>query len=380
MTKPMNIIERLIAELCPEGVELKELGDVLDYEQPTKYLVQSTEYNDDFATPVLTAGQSFILGYTDENDGIYKASKKNPTIIFDDFTTSFHWVDFDFKVKSSAMKMLRPKKNVDAIFKFIYYAMKCIEYTPQDHARYWISKYSKFKIPTPPLAIQQEIVKILDTFTKLEAELEAELEARKKQYEYYREELLTFADDVEFKELAKVCDIADNKRKPVKSSLRVPGETPYYGANNIQDYVEGFTHDGDYVLLAEDGSASLENYSIQYAAGKFWANNHVHVIKGTNELNNRFLFHYLRSMNFIPFLSGGTRAKLTKAKMLEIKIPIPPLAEQESIVAILDKLDALVNDISDGLPAELNARRKQYGYYRDKLLAFKPLEKEYAKQ
>ena len=181
---------------------------------------------------------------------------------------------------------------------------------------------------------------------------------------------------VEFKELAKVCDIADNKRRHVKSSLRVPGETPYYGANNIQDYVEGFTHDGDYVLIAEDGSASLENYSIQYAEGKFWANNYVHVIQGKDELNNRFLFHYFRSMNFVPFLSGGTRVKLTKAKMLEIKIPIPPLAEQERIVAILDKFDALVNDISIGLPAELNARRKQYEYYRDKLLTFN----EYVKQ
>ena len=188
MTKPVNKIEKLIAQLCPEGVVFKELGELIDYEQPGDYIVNSTEYSNDFVTPVLTAGQSFILGYTDETEGIYKASNENPVIIFDDFTTSFHWVDFNFKVKSSAMKMLRPKKNAHAMFKFIYYAMKCIEYSPQDHARYWISKYSKFKIPVPPLAIQQEIVKILDTFTTLEAELEA----RKKQYEYYRGKLLTF--------------------------------------------------------------------------------------------------------------------------------------------------------------------------------------------
>ncbi len=110
MTKHQSKIEKLIVELCPQGVELKELGEVLDYEQPTKYIVKSTDYEDGHKTPVLTAGQSFILGYTKETDGIYKASKENPTIIFDDFTTSFHWVDFEFKVKSSAMKMLRPKK------------------------------------------------------------------------------------------------------------------------------------------------------------------------------------------------------------------------------------------------------------------------------
>ena len=169
---------------------------------------------------------------------------------------------------------------------------------------------------------------------------------------------------VKFKKLGEVCDIADNKRKPVRSGLRAPGKIPYYGANNIQDYVEGFTHDGDYVLIAEDGSASLENYSIQYATGKFWANNHVHVIKGNNELSNRFLFHYLRSMNFVPFLSGGTRAKLTKAKMLVIKIPLPPLAIQEVIVKILDSFTELEAE----LEAELEVRKKQYEYYRKDLM------------
>ena len=154
--------------------------------------MKSTDYNDNFDTPVLTAGQSFVLGYTNEKDGIYNASKKNPVIIFDDFTTSFHWVDFDFKVKSSAMKMLRPKKDIDFCFRFVFYSMKCIQYFTQDHARQWISKYSLFKIPIPPLPIQQEIVNILDKFTALEAELQAELDARRKQYEYYREKLLTF--------------------------------------------------------------------------------------------------------------------------------------------------------------------------------------------
>jgi type I restriction enzyme S subunit len=186
----------LIAQYCPNGVEYKKLGEVLDYEQPNKYIVKSTIYSDNHKTPVLTAGQSFILGYTNETDGIYKASKENPVIIFDDFTTSFHWVDFEFKVKSSAMKMLRPKKDVKVIFKFVYYAMRCILYSPQDHARQWISQYSTFQIPIPPLPVQQEIVNILDKFTELEAELEAkleaELEARRKQYEYYRGKLLNF--------------------------------------------------------------------------------------------------------------------------------------------------------------------------------------------
>ena len=218
MKKNQSKIEKIISELCPNGVEFLELGNILDYEQPGKYIVKSTDYNDGHKTPVLTAGQSFILGYTNEVEGIYKADKENPVIIIDDFTTSFHWVDFDFKVKSSAMKMLRPSKNAEVIFKFVYYAMRCIGYVPQDHARHWISQYSKFKIPIPPLLIQREIVKILDNFTQLEAELEAELEARKKQYEYYQGELLTFDDNVKWEALGVVCDYVDYRGKTPKKT------------------------------------------------------------------------------------------------------------------------------------------------------------------
>ena len=111
-------------------------------------------------------------------------------------------------------------------------------------------------------------------------------------------------------------EVANSGRKPVKASLRISGKTPYYGANNIQDYVEGNTHEGEFVLVAEDGTASLENYSIQYATGKFWANNHVHVVRGRSSLNSRFLYHHLCIVNFIPFLAGGDRAKLTKGKLI----------------------------------------------------------------
>ena len=106
-----NYLEKLL-----EGIELKwnQLDKVADYEQPTKYLVKSKNYSDDFDTPVLTAGKTFILGYTDEIDGIYKASK-NPVIIFDDFTTANKWVDFDFKAKSSAMKMITSKNESEVL-------------------------------------------------------------------------------------------------------------------------------------------------------------------------------------------------------------------------------------------------------------------------
>lgn len=190
----MSKLQELIKKLCPNGVEYKKLGDILDYEQPTKYIVENTQYDKSYDIPVLTAGQTFILGYTNEKFGIYIASKENPTIIFDDFTTAFHWVDFDFKVKSSAMKMLRSKETFEGLFKYVFYAMKCIKYEAIDHSRQWISKYSQFEIPVPPLEVQTEIVSILDRFADYAAELQAELQARQEQYEYYRDKLLSFSD------------------------------------------------------------------------------------------------------------------------------------------------------------------------------------------
>ncbi|MFA5630032.1 MAG: restriction endonuclease subunit S [Porticoccaceae bacterium] len=175
-------------------------------------------------------------------------------------------------------------------------------------------------------------------------------------------------------------DIANSGRKPVKASLRIPGPTPYYGANNIQDHVGGHTHEGEFVLIAEDGSASLENYSIQYATGKFWANNHVHVVRGLSGVDTRFMYHYLRTVDFVPFLTGGGRAKLTKGKLTEIPVPIPcpenpkkSLEIQAEIARILDAFTAMTAELT----AELSTRQQQYNYYRDKLLSFEEDEVEW---
>ncbi|MFZ7309345.1 restriction endonuclease subunit S [Comamonas jiangduensis] len=180
---------------------------------------------------------------------------------------------------------------------------------------------------------------------------------------------------VEWKSLGdeKYFEIANSGRKPVKASLRESGSIPYYGANNIQDYVKGYTHDGNFVLVAEDGSASLENYSIQYASGKFWANNHVHVLRGKDLVNTRFLFHYLSIVKFIPYLTGGVRAKLTKGSLVEIQVPIPcpdnpkkSLEIQAEIVRILDKFTALSSELS----TELSWRKKQLKHYYFELFQF----------
>ena len=177
------------------NANFKKLGDFLHYIQPTKYIVNSTNYSNDFNTPVLTAGKSFILGYTNEDSNIYIASKQKPIIIFDDFTSSFKWVDFPFKIKSSAAKIIIPR-NIDVNIRFFYYLMSNLKYTPSSHSRQWIAKYSKIIVPVPSIKEQERILKILDKFELLTQNLEKglpkEIELINKQYEYYRNKSLSF--------------------------------------------------------------------------------------------------------------------------------------------------------------------------------------------
>jgi type I restriction enzyme S subunit len=369
----MSKLDVLIAELCPDGVEYVELNEVLDYEQPTKYIVKSTNYDDSYTIPVLTAGQSFVLGYTNEDFGIYKASPDSPVIIFDDFTTSFHWVDFNFKVKSSAMKMLRSKDNEIANLRFLFHLMKNINYIPVDHSRQWIGKYSKFRIPLPPLPVQQEIVRILDNFTELTAELIAELTteltARRKQYEYYRDLLLTFGDEVPRVKLGHITTITRGVRV-VKRQLSEIGTYPVF-QNSVTPlgYYEKNNYPKNTVFVIGAGAAG----EIGYSKVDFWAADDCFCLTCSDILQSRFLYYALLCQKDY-LLSRVRRAsvpRLARSVIEELKIPVPPLEEQERIVAILDRIDDLCNDLTSGIPAEIEARQKQYEYYRDKLLTFK---------
>lgn len=162
------------------------LEDLLSYEQPTPYIVESTEYDDSFETPVLTAGASFILGYTDETEGVYN---QVPVIIFDDFTTASKYVNFPFKVKSSAMKILTANKEL-VLPKFIYYRMQTIKFEHSTHKRYWIQQYSKIKVAVPSLSEQKRIVnKIEELFSELDSAVET-LKKTKEQLAVYRNSII----------------------------------------------------------------------------------------------------------------------------------------------------------------------------------------------
>ena len=154
----------------PENWCVCRLEDIVDYEQPTQYIVESTNFSDEFKTPVLTAGKSFILGYTNETNGIYD---KLPTIIFDDFTTDSRFVDFPFKVKSSAMKILQVNKDIN--IRYVAYFMGITRLVGDTHKRYWISEYSKIPIPIPPKQEQDRIVQRIAEIENRLNEITAEL-------------------------------------------------------------------------------------------------------------------------------------------------------------------------------------------------------------
>ena len=166
-----------------------ELGQLLPYIQPTKYIVESTDYNNDYKTPVLTAGKTFVLGYTNEENGIYEDL---PVIIFDDFTTASKYVNFSFKVKSSAMKILKPDtKLVDP--KYIYYRMQIINIDHSTHKRYWIQQFSKIKVSIPPIEEQRRIVsRIEELFSELDSAVET-LQKTRQQLEIYRQAVYSSA-------------------------------------------------------------------------------------------------------------------------------------------------------------------------------------------
>ncbi|BBK69561.1 type I restrictionenzyme (specificity subunit) [Helicobacter pylori] len=417
----MHKIERLLQTLAPKGVEFRKLGEVLEYDQPNKYCVTSKEFDKSYPTPVLTAGKTFILGYTNEKDNIYQASKSSPVIIFDDFTTATQWVDFPFKVKSSAMKILLPK-NPTINIRFIFFYMQTIPYNISgEHTRQWISRYSKITIPIPPLEIQQEIVKILDAFTELNTELNTELKARKKQYQYYQNMLLDFKGihlnhkdakmsaktypkrlqtllqtlapkGVEFKTLEEVFEIK-NGYTPSKNNSEFweKGTIPWFRMEDIRengrilkDSIQHITPKalknkklfpknsiiisttatiGEHALLIVD---SLANQRFTFLSKK--ANCDI-------ALDMKFFFYQCfllgewckKNTN----VSGFASVDMTAFK--KYKFPIPPLEIQQEIVKILDQFSTLTTDLLAGIPAEIEARKKQYEYYREKLLAFKPL-------
>ena len=231
-------------------------------------------------------------------------------------------------------------------------------------------KFASILIPIPSLEEQTRIVGILDTFTSAIDNLKEQIAQRRKQYEYYRDQLLDLEGKpgVEMKTLPEISDNRDRVRKPITSSKRKAGNYPYYGASGIVDYVDGYIFDGDYLLISEDG-ANLVARSTPIAfsiTGKNWVNNHAHVLQFKDKATQKYVEIYLNMIDLEPWINGAAQPKLNQDNLNKISIPLPPLSEQQRIVSILDTFEASIQN----LEAQLKEREKQYEYYRNKLLTF----------
>lgn len=263
-------------------------------------------------------------------------------------------------------------------------------------ARLYNDNIAGAKVPVMPMKVQERLIHALNNFdavcNDLNIGLPAEINARQKQYEYYRDLLLTFAETgssiltdrqsiikllqyvfgyayVTLQDISQNCD---SQRKPVTRGNRSAGEYPYYGASGIVDYVDDYLFDGDYLLISEDGANLVARVTpIAFSiSGKNWVNNHAHVLKFDDAYEQRYVEIYLNGMDLSKYVSGAAQPKLNQNNLNSIPIPMPSKDEVRRIVDILDRFDKLCNNISEGIPAEIEARQKQYEYYRDSLLTF----------
>ncbi len=280
----------------------------------------------------------------------------------------------NFEIRDSLKEQLLPK--------FVFYYFFLVDEWCKQHLVIGnfpsvdVQQLISLPFPVPPLRVQARIVEILDKFTQLEAELQAELEARRKQYAYYRDQLLNFSQypplnvNIEWKMLGEVAEIgtgSSNRQDEAEN-----GVYPFYVRS--KNILRSSTYQFDETAIIIPGEGGIGDI-FHYTEGKYALHQRAYRIKvnAENELFPKFLFYYMTNA-FKPFILsrcvGATATSIRKPMLTDFPIPIPPLSEQRRIVDILDRFDTLTNSISEGLPKEIALRRKQYAYYRDALLSF----------
>ena len=358
-----------------EAWEQRKLGDIFKYEQPQAYIVTSTEYNDKNDIPVLTAGQSFILGYTDELFGIKEASANKPVVIFDDFTTSSHYVDFPFKVKSSAMKLLSLNNQSDDIH-CAYNALQNVDYVPVSHERHWISTFAKFDVLLPKSADEQKqignfLANLDNLITLHQRKYDKLVNIKKSCLEKMFPKNGSSVPEIRFAGFTEAWE--QRKLGDMGSTYTgLSGKTKDdfgHGNGKFVTYMNVFLNpvsDPDRTESVEIDSAQNE---VHYGDVFFTTSSEtpeevgmssVWLEKSENTYLNSFCFGYrpcedidpfymaymLRSeavRNKIVFLAQGiSRYNISKTGVMEIAVPIPDLPEQKRIGDYFKQLDNLI--------------------------------------
>lgn len=381
----MNKIETLIKELCPNGVEWNSINNCTRSITSPKKL-QKNQYEMSGQIPIIDQGATFIAGFSNINEYL----PHGEYVIFGDHSEHIKFVNFPFVQGADGLKILVTKKSI--IPKYLYYCFSNFYKKEKNYKRHW-SKAKETLIPIPPLEIQEEIVKILDKFTDYVTELTTELTLRQKQYNYYRDKLLSFENEVQIKKLSELATIKARigwqgltKKEYLKTGkyYLVTGTDFVKGTVNFSTchFVEEERYLQDIniqlknedVLVTKDGTLGKVAY-ITNLPGPTTLNSGVFVVrKNSDEILSRYLYHYLNSPYLMKFaqsrLTGGTIKHLNQNVIVDFPIPIPDLEKQKEIIYILDSFNSIVNSLEKGLPKEIELRQKQYEYYRDKLLTF----------
>lgn len=387
----MSRIAELIEEQCPNGVEYKPLGEIAQLVRGNG--MPKTDFTES-GVGAIHYGQIYtkfgvwaedVISYVSEEKAA-KLAKVNPGDIIitntsenlDDVCKSVAWLGDEQIVTGGHATVIKHQQNA----KFLSYYFQSVEFQKLKKKYAFGTKVidvsaknlGKIKVPVPPLKIQEEIVRILDRFTLLEAELEAELEARRKQYAFYRDSLLNFENRGGHTNVYELQDVLTIKNG--KDYKHLPnGSVPVYGSGGVMLSVSDFIYSGPSVLIPRKGSLG----NLFYVDQPFWVVDTIfYTVIDTRLVLPKYVYYYLKKLDLASLNTAGGVPSLTQSVLKKIKIPAPTLKEQVEIVEVLDRFDELVNSISSGLPAEIAARRKQYEYYRDQLLTFKELQPEAA--
>lgn len=389
----MSRIDDLIAEYCPDGVKHQTLGEIgefirgngiqkrdfrdsgfgcIHYGQIYTYYGLFADHTKSFIDPNLAEKRKkaykgdLVIATTSENE--------------EDVCKACAWLGEEPIAISGDAYIFRHHQNP----KYISYCFQSELFQSQKKKYITGTKVlrvnggamAKIHVPVPPLPVQEEIVQILDSFSSLEAELEAELEARRKQYAYYRDELLTFdRERVLVITVGELCDINRGRVMSKGYLEKHRGAYPVYSSQTANNgrfgFIDSYDYDGEYITWTTDGANAG---SVFYHDEKFSITNVCGLLRIKDSRVRAKYLKYVLDVTAKQYVNTGMgNPKLMSNVMKQIKVGIPSLAEQDRIISILDRFDKLTNDLSSGLPAEIEARRKQYEYYRDRLLSFDEL-------
>lgn len=398
----MKNLETLIQKLCPDGVEFVKIGDFCIRNKGISITAAKMKEINKAGAPVRIFAAGNTKADVEYEDIDSKSVVFSPSVIVKSRgNIGFEYYDKPFSHKTEMWSYT--SKDCDKLdIKFLFYYLSSLTEKFQAKARanavklpqLSIGDTDKFEIPLPPIEVQTEIVRILDKFTSLEAELEAELDCRKRQYEYYRDKLLSFENvggqEVEWKKMSEVGTFIRGKRF-VRTDIVEEGVPcihygdiyTYYGltATKAKTYLKpekaekmNFASKNDVVIVG----AGENNMDI--GVGVAWLSDEEVAIHDAcyifkSKMNPRFVSHYLRGSNYHlqirKYVCEGKICSISSKSIGLSLIPVPSLQEQERIATILDRFESLTTSLQSGLPAEIAARRQQYEHYRDKLLTFK---------